>query len=193
LTAPALQQTINPLESDKIMKITIAEYNEDWAQLFHAEQALLGVALGKGAVAIEHIGSTSVKGLAAKPIIDIMIGLADFAMADFVVPKIVALGYDYIAKYNAIMPYRRFFVRETEQVRTHQIHMVEIHSEFWNRHLLFRDYLRTNTEVMNEYAALKKQLAERDWNDVNEYADAKTEFIRNAEKEAERIFRINMK
>jgi GrpB-like predicted nucleotidyltransferase (UPF0157 family) len=175
------------------MKITIAEYNENWAQLFQAEQVLLANALGKDAVTIEHIGSTSVKGLAAKPIIDIMIGLVDFATADSVVPKIVALGYDYIAKYNVIMPYRRFFIREAEQVRTHQIHMVEIHSEFWNRHLLFRDYLRANTDVMNEYAALKKQLAERNWKDVNEYADAKTEFIRNAEKEAERVFRTNMK
>jgi len=175
------------------MKITIAEYTENWAQLFQAEQALLNAALGEDALAIEHIGSTAVKGLAAKPIVDIMIGLADFAIADLVVPKIVALGYDYIAKYNAIMPYRRFLVREAEQVRTHQIHMVEFNSEFWNRHLLFRDYLRTNPEVMNQYAALKRQLAERDWIDVNEYADAKTEFIRNAEKEAEKVFRAGMK
>lgn len=166
------------------MKIALTEYCENWSQLFHIERELLGRALGANAQAIEHIGSTSVKELAAKPIIDIMVGLSDFALADSVVPKIVALGYDYVAKYNTIMPYRRFFVRETEQVRTHQIHMVEFHSEFWNRHLLFRDYLRENPEVRNEYMALKKQLAERDWKDVNEYADAKTEFIRKAEKEA---------
>jgi GrpB-like predicted nucleotidyltransferase (UPF0157 family) len=170
------------------MKITLAEYSEDWAQLFHKERTLLKAWLGETAAAVEHIGSTSVKGLAAKPIIDIMVGLNDFAVADFMVPKVVALGYDYIARYNDLMPYRRFLVREVKQVRTHQIHMVEIYSEFWNRHLLFRDYLRANPAVMNSYAALKKQLAKRDWKDVNEYADAKTEFIRKAEKEAEKVF-----
>jgi GrpB-like predicted nucleotidyltransferase (UPF0157 family) len=167
------------------MKISIAEYSEDWPRLFQQEQALLSAALGEAATVIEHIGSTSVKGLAAKPIIDMMIGLSDFALADLMVPKIVALGYDYIAKYNAVMPYRRFLIREAGQSRTHQIHMVEVDSEFWNRHILFRDYLRANAQVMLEYAALKKQLAARDWEDVNEYADAKTEFIRSAEREAE--------
>lgn len=167
------------------MKISIAEYSEAWPQLFQREQAELRAALGNAAAAIEHIGSTSVKGLAAKPMIDIMVGLADFALAEAMVPKIVALGYDYIARYNAIMPFRRFLVREAGELRTHQIHMVEINSEFWNRHILFRDYLRANPSLMQEYAALKRQLAERDWADVNDYADAKTEFIRRAEKQAE--------
>jgi GrpB-like predicted nucleotidyltransferase (UPF0157 family) len=167
------------------MKICLAEYCQDWPQLFRREQALLSAGLGKAAAAIEHIGSTSVKGLAAKPVIDILIGLADFALADVMVPKIVALGYDYIEKYNVIMPFRRFLIRETEGLRTHQIHMVEIDGEFWNRHLLFRDYLRANPPLMQEYGALKRQLAERDWEDVNQYADAKTEFIRRAEKQAE--------
>jgi GrpB-like predicted nucleotidyltransferase (UPF0157 family) len=170
------------------MKITLSEYREEWVQSFADQQALLAVALAEDAAAIEHIGSTSVPCLVAKPIVDMMIGLLDFTLADSVVPKIVALGYDYIAKYNAIMPYRRFFVRERQGVRTHHIHLVEIHCEFWNRHLLFRDYLRTHTEVMREYADLKKRLAEREWQDGNEYADAKTEFIRRIEKQAEKIF-----
>jgi GrpB-like predicted nucleotidyltransferase (UPF0157 family) len=62
--------------------------------------------------------------------------------------------------------------------------MVEIGSEFWRRHLLFRNYLQQNPEMANEYAALKKQLAEHDWADVNEYADAKTEFIMGIENKA---------
>jgi GrpB-like predicted nucleotidyltransferase (UPF0157 family) len=82
------------------------------------------------------------------------------------------------------MPFRRFFIKEQDGTRTHQIHMVGIGSEFWERHLLFRDYLRRNPGVAAKYAALKKKLAEREWGDVNEYADAKTEFIRKIENEA---------
>jgi GrpB-like predicted nucleotidyltransferase (UPF0157 family) len=171
------------------MKITIAEYTEAWAERFRIEKQALAESLGGEALAIEHIGSTSVQGLAAKPVIDIMVGLGDFAAADSLVPKIVALGYEYVARYNAIMPYRRFFIRDAEALRTHQIHMVEMRGEFWDRHLLFRDYLRANPEVMQEYAALKKRLAAREWQDVNEYADAKTEFIRRAEKEAAGFFK----
>ncbi len=152
--------------------------------MFEEEKQLLQAVLGEGSVEVEHIGSTAVNGLAAKPIIDIMIGLPDFSVADKLVPRIEALGYEYIKKYEDEMPFRRFFVKNRKGIRTHHIHMVEINSEFWGRHLLFRDYLRQNPEIMNEYAALKKQLAEREWVDVNEYADAKTEFIRGIENEA---------
>lgn len=62
--------------------------------------------------------------------------------------------------------------------------MVETDSEFWARHLFFRDYLRQNPEIANKYAALKKQLAEREWGDVNEYADAKSEFVKEIENKA---------
>src|SRR2546421_2382660 len=117
------------------MKVTIRKYRKEWAEVFQAEKARLAETLGCAAVAIEHVGSTSVTGLAAKPIVDIMIGLVDFALVDSSVPKIVALNYDYIAKYDAVMPYRRFFVKENQGVRTHQIHLVEIGTEFWRRHL----------------------------------------------------------
>jgi len=83
------------------------------------------------------------------------------------------------------MPFRRFFIKEEAgRLRTHQIHMVGIETEFWERQLLFRDYLRQNESVAARYASLKKELAEREWADVNEYADAKTEFIREMEREA---------
>ncbi len=152
--------------------------------MFEDEKRVLRNALSEVSARIEHIGSTAVPGLAAKPIIDIMIGLDDFSIADELVPKIEALGYDYIKKYESVMPFRRFFVKETGRVRTHQIHMVCVTSEFWERHILFRDYLRRNPETAAEYAAMKKELAEREWIDVNEYADAKTEFIRDIENRA---------
>jgi GrpB-like predicted nucleotidyltransferase (UPF0157 family) len=166
------------------MKVTIVEYRSEWRNMFENEKEVLKKALGEIPVQIEHIGSTAVVGLAAKPIIDMMIGLEDFSVADEFVPKITTLGYEYFKKYEDEMPYRRYFAKNQNGVRTHQIHMVEIGEEFWERHLLFRDYLRQNPEVLNKYAELKKQLAEQDWADVNEYADAKTEFIRSNENKA---------
>ena len=168
------------------MRVTIVEYRPEWREMFEAEKSILQAALGEVPAKIEHVGSTAVTGLAAKPIIDITIGLEDFSIADHVVPKIEALAYEYIKKYEDVMPFRRFFTKELKGIRTHQIHMVEIGSEFWERHILFRDYLRENPVVASEYAALKKELAEREWTDVNEYADAKTEFIRKMENEARR-------
>ena len=182
---------LTPLPSAKenslIMKIEMVEYRPEWAQLFRKEKAVLYTALRPAKVIIEHIGSTSVPGLAAKPIIDIMIGLADFAIADSLVPAIITLGYDYIAEYEAVMPERRYFQKNINKKRTHHIHMVEVGSEFWHRLLLFRDYLRTHDEVVAEYAALKKSLADREWRDMNEYADAKTDFIKHMEKVAEEV------
>jgi GrpB-like predicted nucleotidyltransferase (UPF0157 family) len=166
------------------MKVSIVEYCPRWRETFEEEKRLLQAVSGKGSAQVEHIGSTAVNGLAAKPIVDIMIGLPDFSSADKLVPRIEALGYEYIKKYEDEMPFRRYFVKNRNGIRTHQIHMVEIGGEFWRRHLFFRDYLRQNPEMVNEYAALKKQLAEREWVDVNEYADAKTEFIRSIENKA---------
>lgn len=166
------------------MKVAIAEYRPEWIEMFEVEKKVLQTALGEVPAQIEHVGSTAVSGLAAKPIIDIMVGLEDFSIADRQVPKIEALAYEYIKKYEDVMPFRRFFVKEQAGIRTHQIHMVGINSEFWERLILFRDYLRQNPKVAAEYAAMKKNLAEREWSDVNEYADAKTEFIREIENRA---------
>lgn len=164
------------------MKIVLFEYSEEWIRLFEKEKHLLQKALGIKTCIIEHIGSTSVKGLAAKPIIDIMIGLFDFSEADSLIVEIKALGYEYIPEYEDVMPYRRFFKKIIDGKVTHHLHMVSEGSEFWRRHLLFRDYLRKNSDIADQYASLKKDLAKREWNDTNEYAEAKSEFIRKIEK-----------
>lgn len=166
------------------MKVSIVEYRPEWRKMFETEKGILQTTLGEVPARIEHIGSTAVAGLAAKPIIDLLVGLEDFSIADQVVPKIEASGYEYIQKYEAVMPLRRFFIKEQGGIRTHHIHMVEIGGEFWERHILFRDYLRRNPGVAEQYASLKRELAEREWKDGNEYADAKTEFIRGIENKA---------
>jgi GrpB-like predicted nucleotidyltransferase (UPF0157 family) len=170
------------------MNVIIVEYSPHWPAMFESEQQRLRTALAAAAPVIEHVGSTSVVGLAAKPIIDIMIGLPDFAVADDLVAAVTALGYEYIARYEDVMPYRRFFKKHAGEVATHHIHMVGIGGEFWERHLLFRDYLRATPAAAGEYAALKRELATREWADGNEYAAAKTDFIRAAESTARAHF-----
>lgn len=170
------------------MKITLVEYNLDWLKAFEQECSLLFQNLGDSVAQIEHIGSTSVPGLLSKPIIDIMVGLADFSMADSLVPKIVDLGYTYFPEFEDVMPNRRFFKKLVDGTATHHIHMTEVNGEFWQRHLLFRDYLRDNPETVEKYALLKKELAKQDWEDSNDFAEAKTEFIKNVEEQAASSF-----
>lgn len=166
------------------MKVHLTHYDPIWPERFQQEKKLLAAALQPLQAQIEHMGSTAVPGLAAKPIIDIMIGLEDFAQADTLIPIIQKLGYDYDPEWQVGMPERRYFVKRQQEVRTHHIHMVEAGSEFWNRHLMFRNYLRNNPHIRDEYASLKWELVKRDWQELNDYANAKTAFIRRVEAQA---------
>ena len=166
-------------------RIIIADYDPAWPGMFAAARDELVRAIGAWVTGVEHIGSTAVPGLAAKPVIDILVGVRTLAEADaHCIAPVVALGYEYIAKYEAEMPYRRYFKWPAGDGRLeHHIHLVEQGSEFWERHLLFRDYLRAHPDSVRAYERLKRKLAPR-FDDVNDYADAKTEFIRRAEARA---------
>lgn len=170
------------------MKIQMVEYQIHWATWFDDEKRLLMGRLNAPGLVIEHIGSTSVPQLSAKPIIDLMIGVKDFSIADQLVPAIVLLDYHYIHEYEKYLPDRRYFEKRNDQGDTHHIHLVEIGSDFWNRLLLFRDYLRVNAQARLEYEKIKKALALLEWKDVNEYATAKTDFVRKTEQEAKAFF-----
>jgi len=169
------------------MKIRIVPYDPEWVKMFDREAAKIHRILGDEIADIQHIGSTSVTGLAAKPIIDILLGVRDFSMADtVVVPAMKAAGYVYIDKWEDVLPLRRFFVRENlEGERIVHIHSVGIDNhKWWDRHIQFRDYLRTHSETKQAYETLKRELAQREWTDGSEYAGAKTEFIRKIEQQA---------
>jgi len=168
------------------MKVQITDYSPVWREMFEGEKQLLAAVI-KESGSIEHIGSTAVVGLAAKPVIDILIGLRDFSTASEIVPRIEALGYKYVPDYEDAMPERRYFKRVSAGVSTHHIHMVETGGEFWKRHLLFRDFLRANFDAADEYAALKKNLVAVEWKDKNDYTEAKTAFIKNIENKAKKL------
>ncbi len=164
------------------MKIIIEKYNPTWKIIFEVEQQLLEKRLNDSKIQVEHIGSTSVEGLGAKPVIDIMIGVPNFEIVNNYIPLIQSIGYKYIDEYEDVMPYRRFFIKESKGKRSHHIHMVEVNTEFWNRHLFFKNYLRSHSETKETYYQLKKDLCKQEWNHSGEYAEAKTDFIRNIEK-----------
>lgn len=163
------------------MKIELSEYNPSWRNIFLKEKKLLECILPINSQ-IEHVGSTSVKDLCAKPIIDILCGIESFLIADNLISEIVALDYEYVEEYNTIIPERRYFRKSGEN--NFHIHLVQRGGQFWERHLLFRDFLRNNEIEKNEYASFKRQLASKDWLDGNEYASAKTEFIKAIEEKA---------
>lgn len=166
-------------ESTEGNQVVIAEYNPLWPLLFEEEKTRILDLINPWAERVEHIGSTSVPGLGAKPIIDIMVGLRSLDDAQHCIPLLQAIGYEYVPAHETVMPERRYFHKGlTRFARTHHLHMVETASEFWERHILFRDYLREHEDTARSYYQLKKQLAARFRSDRESYTDAKASFIK---------------
>lgn len=199
------------------MKVTFEKYNPSWKKQFAFITNELEKNIGFLHPRIEHIGSTSVEGLSAKPVIDIMIGVKDEKELDQIPTLLKGLDYVYYEKYNKEMPYRRFFIKLIEQpqklgfpeiihahdeipeeMHNHQlriahIHIIPLSSEHWLRHIAFRDYLRTHPEVKEEYQQLKEQLSTMEWVDGNHYNIRKDPFIKREEKNAVQWYVNNQK
>jgi GrpB-like predicted nucleotidyltransferase (UPF0157 family) len=154
--------------------VRLEAYNPEWAQLFEQEKQRLREALGNWARDIQHVGSTSIPGCAAKPILDIAIAVENFEAAFASVPIIEQLGYEFRGEMG--IPRRHYFVKRDPR-STHHIHMLEQNSAEYQAHLLFRDYLRLHSEAVIEYIALKQHLAEQYPTDREAYTNGKTEFV----------------
>lgn len=157
-------------------QIVIADYSPQWPILYEKEKAEILGAIGDKIAAIEHIGSTAVPGLGAKPIIDIMVALHQLVDAQECISPLREIGYEYVPEYEDTMPERRYFRKGPPESHRH-LHMAELTSDFWRRNLLFRDFLRTHTNVARQYYELKKDLAAKYGADRDGYTEAKTEFI----------------
>jgi GrpB-like predicted nucleotidyltransferase (UPF0157 family) len=150
------------------VRISVVDYDRGWPERFEGEQARLRSALGPAALSIEHIGSTAVPGLAAKPIVDVLVVVAD-PEDEALVPRLERAGYVLRVR----EPGHRMF-RTPER---------DVHVHLWpdgpeaERHLRFRDRLRASVEDRAAYERLKRELAGRDWDDMNHYADAKSDLI----------------
>lgn len=155
--------------------VEIAEYDERWPGLFDAEAALLRAVIGTFITdGIHHIGSTSVPGLAAKPVIDIMAGVEDLEQSRRCIELVAPLNYLY-APYKADVEH--WFCKPDPGFRTHHLHLVPTGSARFRETLAFRDHLREDDAVAAEYAALKRDLAARHGRDRDAYTDAKGDFV----------------
>jgi GrpB-like predicted nucleotidyltransferase (UPF0157 family) len=155
--------------------VRILDYDPMWADMYEAEHARIVEAIGVWLIDIQHVGSTSVPGLAAKPVVDIMAGVRNLNDNVHFVAPLQALGYEYVPPEQDEIPDRRYFRRG--EPRLFHVHVTEIDGEFWNRHLAFRDYLRAHHEKAAEYASLKRKLAAEFQSDRLGYVNAKSAFI----------------
>ncbi len=158
-------------------EVEIADYDPRWPELFASEAVPLRSAFGASLVALEHIGSTSVPGLAAKPVVDIQAVVRSLPEMNGVTPCVVALGWQ--QRLFALDPERRLYFKKynADGLRTWQLHVYEASHPSAAAHLLFRDYLRAHPEEAQRYAALKRELAAGFRTDRLAYNEAKTEYI----------------
>ncbi len=155
--------------------IEIVEYRADWPRVFEREAAAILAACRPLIAEVHHIGSTSVPGLAAKPILDVLPVAAGQADAAEAVSRMTALGYRYRGE-NGIAG-RFYFDRVVDGRTVMHVHVFPAGHPEIRRHLAFRDYLRTNPDIAREYERLKRELATRYRDDRRAYTDAKAAFI----------------
>lgn len=165
-------------------------HNKKWVELFEKEKKLLQKTFGDIIIAIEHIGSTAIPGIPAKPIIDMNIGVKSLRTALLMKKKFKEVGYEHRpfnpGRTPGELKYQELYAKGPESKRTHYAHVTVYNSNDWNRDLLFRDYLRKHRGQANQYANLKKKLEEKFANDRYHYTKAKVNFIRDIIKRAER-------
>ena len=162
--------------------IVISDYDAKWPVLFEEEAHRLRTAFGSVALRIEHVGSTSVPGLAAKPVIDIQVSVASLVPHGRYVDTMATLGYRHVAlgDFDLVYP---FFHRPAEFPGTHHVHLCDAGGEQEWQHLAFRNYLRSHARVAREYEALKRELARAHDGETLQsgqvYSLAKSEFVAN--------------
>lgn len=189
------------------MRVEIVKYNPEWVTIFNCLHLELNALLRDYDPVVEHIGSTSIPDLASKPIVDVLVGINGAENLDRVADALSRHDYVYYQKLNATMPYRRFFVKlkskpsniivpkvyterdvipkEIAPYKLANIHILETDSDQWIRHIAFREYLRNNPNIRQEYEELKIKLNTLDfWLDGPDYHAAKNTFIRQVEEEA---------
>jgi GrpB-like predicted nucleotidyltransferase (UPF0157 family) len=155
------------------MRVNIIDHDPNWPTKFESHASIIDRALGSTALQIEHIGSTSVPGLAAKPIIDILVVVQDSTDESTYLPQLEAAGYILRVREPEWNEHRMF---KTPEHDVH-IHIYSANCPEIQRNLIFRDHLRRNIDDRQRYEQTKRELAAKEWSNMNEYADAKTEVI----------------
>jgi len=153
--------------------VRLIEYTPLWADLYREEEEHIMAAIGHLIIDLQHIGSTSIPGIKAKPILDMMAGVAQLDKALVCQAPLEAIGYDYIAEAGIANDY----VFGKGVARTHYLHVVEYGGAKWTDHLRFRDRLRNDPELAQAYEKLKEELSQKFNDSRAKYHDAKSKFI----------------
>lgn len=155
--------------------VVVAPYHEEWPSLFRAEADRIAHVHPLGQLHLEHMGSTAVPSLCAKPIIDILAGYPAGGQPQAYIDGLVSAGYAHRGEQG--IPGRHFFRRG--ELRTHHVHLAEVGGVFWREHLAFRDALRADPRLRDAYAKLKQELASRHPADREAYIEGKGPFVRD--------------
>ncbi len=163
--------------------LKISEYDPTWPAQFEAEKASIQAVMGEYLRAVEHVGSTSIPDLGAKPVLDLLIIVRDHTPISACVPLLEQLAYEY--RGEAGIPGRHFFRKPAMSIsgfeRTHHLHLVDFSDERGRANaeemLLFRDYLRLHPDIARDYLQLKKSLANQFGSDRASYTNGKTDFV----------------
>jgi GrpB-like predicted nucleotidyltransferase (UPF0157 family) len=158
---------------------TFSEYSAEWPAAFAREAERLKRLLGRALVTVHHIGSTSVPGLAAKPIIDLLPLVRDINQVDRLTPRLQEAGYQAWGEYG--LPGRRYFTKDRGRYRTHNIHIYAAGDPDVERHLAFCAYLRHHQPSRQAYEALKREVYARHPADIQAYNDGKNDWIKQLE------------
>jgi GrpB-like predicted nucleotidyltransferase (UPF0157 family)/ribosomal protein S18 acetylase RimI-like enzyme len=159
-------------------RVVLHEYSPEWPALFDMEERLLRDAFSGVDVAIEHVGSTSVPGMAAKPVVDILLGAESLAVIEQRIEALRTAGYRYVPEFERLLPQRRYFVKPDRRNARVHLHAVQREGPFWREQVAFRERLRTDPALFSGYLELKRHLATQFPSDRNAYTDAKAPFIR---------------
>ncbi len=168
--------------------VKLVPHSPQWRDYFESEKARLQESLGEYVVDIQHIGSTAIPTIRAKPIIDMMAGLRRMELWQACVSPLEAMGYEpYVGPVD--LPDWHLFIKNQNGRKTHHVHLVPWNGDFWTSRLLFREYLLRHTEVAEKYEELKLQLAERYPNNRAAYTRDKGDFVRAITELAVLVYR----
>lgn len=167
--------------------VKLEPYNYEWKKEFELEKERLLSILSGFEVDVQHVGSTSIEGCPAKPVIDIFIGIESLEYGEQLVPILVTNGYIYEG--DGGRSGEHYFKKRGNNVTTHHIHMAPNFGQIWKNQILFRDYLKTHPEIMQEYINLKTRLSIQFPDNRESYSAGKKDFIENIIYNAERDFR----
>lgn len=162
--------------------IHLVDYSPDWLGKFSKEKKLIEKTLGNWIDGgVNHVGSTSIPGMTAKPIIDIMVGVKSLEEAKACIPILESIGYCYAPYKPDLM---LWFCKPSPEHREYHLYLMEPTSYEWKARLAFRDYLRTHPDIAQEYIKLKQSLANTYANDRDAYTKAKESFVKDVTKKA---------